>query len=114
MFDPADLFTRQPFSTCQLEAFAGLSKAHPWKSRPLKRAMGAFHLALLRGFSAGARFPVQVQGVSLGPLAEPARVSPVSLPSKMRSVRLSSSSLGETNSIWSPWIATLGNGRAFP
>ena len=112
--EPADLLMRQPFSTTQLAALAGLSKVHPAKSLPLNNVIGSAHLTLAGDWSAGARRPVQVHRLSLGPWAEPLKLGPTSLPSNTRSVRLSSSSLGDTNSIRSPWIWTLGSGRALP
>src|SRR5208282_1148266 len=97
IFEPADLFTKQPFSTTQLEAFAGLSKAHPTKSRPLNSPVGLPHLRSVGGLSAGARWPFHVHAVPFGPLARPVSVPAVNFPSKTRAVWLSSSSFGETN-----------------
>src|SRR5215831_14364884 len=81
IFDPADRFTIQPFSTSQPAAFDGLSKVHPVKSRPLNREIGFPHFGFAGDASAGARLPVQVQAVPFGPWACPLSLSPVNVPS---------------------------------
>jgi hypothetical protein len=77
MFDPADLLTRQPFSTFQLDDLAGLSKVQPAKSSPLNNLAGVPHFGFEIAGSNGARLPVQVQAAPFGPLAEPAKLPPV-------------------------------------
>src|ERR1043165_843122 len=114
MLEPASLLTRHPFSTVQLEAFEGLSKyQHEW-SRPLNRVVVFPHLVSVEGFRAGARLPVQVQGVPSGPVAVPIKVSESNFPSNSRSVLLPSSSFGETKWIESRVIVSVGKRRACP
>src|SRR5579862_5443925 len=114
MFEPADVFTRQPFSTIQLEDFAGLSKLHPAKLRPLNSVSGFSHLTFGLPGKTGARSPVQVHAVPFGPFATPLKRAPASFPSKTRSFLLPSSVPGDTNCMVSAWSMTLGNERAFP
>src|SRR4051812_20845269 len=96
MFEPADWFTRQPSLTVQLDAFCGLSKNQPEWSRPLNKEIGLPHFTLVRAFRAGARRPVQAQGVPSGPLAVPRNFLASNFPSKTKSVMLPSSFAGET------------------
>src|SRR5262245_20505874 len=96
IFEPADLFTRQPPSTLQLDAFTGLSKLQPVTPRPLNSVIGSAHLRLAGGLRIGARLPVHVHGVPSGPLAVPDNVLRVNFPSKTKSLLLPSSSFGET------------------
>src|SRR2546423_14291361 len=96
MFEPAALLTREPRSTIQLEAFEGLSKCQPLKSRPLNSLIRLPDLGLAGESSTGARLPVHFQCAPSGPLAVPLKFLPVNLPSKIRSVLLPSSAFGET------------------
>src|SRR4051794_17171115 len=96
IFEPADLFTRHPPSTTQLEALAGLSNRQPDRSCPLNSEIGSPGSKRAGALRMGARFPDHVHGTPSGPLAVPVNVFRARLPSKTRSVLLPSSSFGET------------------
>src|SRR3954468_1656816 len=80
IFEPAALLIRQPFSTVQLEALAGLSKCQPETSRPSNNLIGLPHFGWTAGSSGGARLPVHVHRAPSGPLAVPLSVLPSNLP----------------------------------
>src|SRR5215469_16314178 len=105
---------KAPSSTFHTLVGWGLSVRQPVRSLPLNSGMGCPHFGFPLLFSAGARRPVQVQGVPSGPVVVPESRSLVSDPSNTISSLRSSSSLGETNRMWSPETETCGRGRAFP
>src|SRR5436305_2299105 len=103
-----------PSLTVHLALALGSLGVHPLRSLPLNSFMGSPHFGSPVLFRLGARTPVHCQGLPSGPVVVPANWSPTNLPLKIRSSFRSSSSLGETNVIWSPDISIFGSGRALP
>src|ERR1700730_12220523 len=102
-----------PFSTFHT-VVPGPSIFHPVRSFPLNNGIGFPQLGVLLFFRTGALWPVYCQVFPSGPVVVPDSVFPTSVPSKIISLGLASSSLGETKVSRPSDSSTLGSGLAFP
>src|ERR1700730_16328903 len=102
-----------PFSTFHT-VVPGPSIFHPARSFPLNNGIGFPQLGVLFFFRPGALWPVHRQVFPSGPVVVPDSVFPTNVASKIISVGLASSSLGETK-VSRPFdSSTLGSGAPFP